>query len=565
VSRLAGVFAPRQQGAPTAERLAEALGAFAESVAVGPLTVAWTSDAAAQVGPVLAVAAGSSGLEPGTSLDSTPGRFAVVRWDAQSGAGFLAVDPLGAASLFLHDDGSQLTFASEVADLLRLLPRRPPPNRRALVRWLADGSTERGDTLYEGVRRLPGGHAVRLGDRGWRSEQYWSLRYAGVAAEHAETRLLEAVAGAVDRASSGATRPGILLSGGLDSATVAAIAAPQQRLRSYSGVFPAHPDIDESPSIEVLTRQLGLQAQLVPIGATSILAASEDYIRTWALPPGSPLLGVHRPLLESVRADGIDRLLDGQGGDELFGESPYLVADRLRSGRVEGAAKLARLLSPRESVWRTLAELGAKGLLPRAAHRALRLYRPGQYAPHWLQPEAARRYVQERDEWAWKRLDGPRWWAFLADHLTAQRERSGVHDYLRHKSELAHTDGRHPLLQDLDLIRVVLSLPPELALDPAFDRPLLRRSIAGVVPDEIRLSREKPHFTRLFVDAIGGTDYEAVRAILQPHAEVYEFVRPEAVARLLRATHEERRAHTWAWTLWRLAVCERWLQLQGES
>jgi asparagine synthetase B (glutamine-hydrolysing) len=566
VSRLAGVFAPQRQGAPTAERLAEALGPSAEFAAAGPVAVAWTRDASAQTSPVLSVTNSSSLPDAAVELESLRGRFALLRWDPGRAEGFLAVDPLGAASLFLHDDGSQLTFASEAADLLRILAVRPSPSRRAIVRWLADGSTERGETLFEGVRRLAGGHVVRLSRLGWTSDSYWAPRYTGIAdgdvLQH-RARLRGGVEAAVERATTGASRPGVLLSGGLDSATVAALAARAQSLRSYSAVFPDHADVDESGPIETLTAKFGVDARRIPVTRTSILSVAEEYIHTWRLPPGSPLLAVHRPLLRHVQDDGVDVLLDGQGGDELFGESPYLLADVLRGGRLNAARQLAQLISPREPLWRTLVDVGVKGNVPYAAHRAIRLYRPRRYAPHWLRPEAARLYAQGLQEWAWKKLDGPRWWAFLADQLTAQRERSGVHDYLRHKSALGQAEGRHPFLQDVDLVSFVLSLPPQLAFDSSFDRPLLRTSIAGLVPDEIRLKVAKPHFTRIFVEAMTGTDYEKVIDILRPEAEVYAFVRREAVENLFRATQRERRAFTWAWTLWRLAVCERWLQLQA--
>jgi hypothetical protein len=59
------------------------------------------------------------------------------------------------------------------------------------------------------------------------------------------------------------------------------------------------------------------------------------------------------------------------------------------------------------------------------------------------------------------------------------------------------------------------------------------------------------------------TDLAGVRELLQPGAHVYDFVRRDAVERLFRVTARERRAHTWAWTLWRLAVCELWFRLQA--
>jgi asparagine synthase (glutamine-hydrolysing) len=530
------------------------------------VAIAWTQGAWAQISQVLGVSTGGSPPEGATGLESLRGRFAMLRWNAERSEGLLAVDRLGAASLFLHDDGSQLTFASEAADLLRILAVRPAPSRRAIVRWLADGSIERGETLFEGVRRLAGGHVVRLSRDGWTSGCYWAPRYTGIAdgdvLQH-RARLRGEIEAAVERATTGASRPGVLLSGGLDSATVAALAARKHSLRSYSAVFPDHEDVDESASIETLSKRLELHAQRIAVTDTSILPAAEEYIHAWSLPPGSPLLAVHRPLLQHVQRDGVDVLLDGQGGDELFGESPYLLADALRAGDLGSVRRLARIIAPQDPLWRTFVDVGARGSVPYRVHRAMRLYRPRRYAPHWLRPEAARVYVQDRDQWAWKQLDGPRWWAFLADQLIAQRERSGVHDYLRHKSLLGQADGKHPFLQDIHLVSFVLSLPPQLAFDRTFDRPLLRTSVEGLVPDDVRLKSEKPHFTRIFVDAMNGTDYERVVDILRPEAEVYAFVRREAVERLFRATRPERRAFTWAWTLWRLAVCERWLQLQA--
>jgi asparagine synthase (glutamine-hydrolysing) len=543
----------------------EALDARSASASLGPLSLAWTTPAVANTSGALAVATGSITDVP-TRFDAEESPAAVVSWDPAAGDGFLAVDPLGAASLFIHEDGGRLLFASEVVDLLRLLPRRPTPNPGAIVRWLADGTLARGDTLFDGVRRLAGGHVVRLNERGWRTERYWSPRFGGAAegdAAEQAARLRDGIAAAVERAASAAVRPGILLSGGLDSGTVAAFAARGRPLRSYSAVFPGQPDVDETPTIDALTQHLTLDSRQVAVRQIQTLAPAESYIRRWALPPSSPLLAVHEPLLERAAADEVDVLLDGQGGDELFGESPYLVVDRVRRGRLEAAGELARVWAPHSPAWRTVVELAAKGSLPRSAHRAARLSRPRRYAPQWLRPEAARVYVDEQDDWTWKGLVGPRWWAYLADRLTAGRERAGIHDYLRHKAALAAAVGRHPLTQDLELVRLVLSLPPELAFDRSFDRPLLRRSVVGIVPEEIRLKTAKPHFTRLLVDAIGGHDYAAVRTLLGPGAEVYAYVRREAVERLFAATEHERRVHTWAWTLWRLAVCERWFQLQA--
>ena len=90
------------------------------------------------------------------------GTFVVALWDPRTGRGILARDQLGARSLFLHEAGARLLLASELRDLLRLIPSRPGPDRLAVLDWLARSRVRAGRTLYEGVRPLRPAHFLRL-------------------------------------------------------------------------------------------------------------------------------------------------------------------------------------------------------------------------------------------------------------------------------------------------------------------------------------------------------------------------------------------------------------------
>ena len=65
-----------------------------------------------------------------------------------------------------------------------------------------------------------------------------------------------------------------------------------------------------------------------------------EYQRDWGIPSGGPGYLLERPLLERAARDGALGILDGQGGDELFGFSPYLIADRARHGKLRAAVQL---------------------------------------------------------------------------------------------------------------------------------------------------------------------------------------------------------------------------------
>ncbi len=117
---------------------------------------------------------------------------------------------------------------------MELLPSTPGPDRLALARWIERGSVPPGRTLFEGIRRLPPAHRVVLSADAVAIEPYWRPRYEGTAAgsrEEVAERLREAAFAAVGRAAEGAHRPAVSLSGGLDSACVAAGLAARKRPR----------------------------------------------------------------------------------------------------------------------------------------------------------------------------------------------------------------------------------------------------------------------------------------------------------------------------------------------
>jgi asparagine synthase (glutamine-hydrolysing) len=515
-----------------------------------------------------------------SSLTRLRGSFVVLSWNPASRTGFLATDQLGVGALFLHESDGKLWFASELRDLLRLLPRRPPPDDASVVQWLADGYLERGETLFQGVRRLEGGHLVRLdGDAyTWRKLPYWTPRYdaperltQGEASAMLRAELERAVGERLEEPSITA----LLVSGGLDSAAVASAArgtVPSARLRAYSLVFPDHPQADESERIQQLTDALGLPWVTTEAHVGSAMAASLEFQQVWEVPAASPTLDFYLPMLRRAADDGIGVALDGEGGDELFGCSPYLIADLVRRGDLRGARNLARRLPGvgdhpgSRLVWRLVSEFGLKGAAPHELHRVRRTVpgMPGR-APRWLTLRGATEYVQRQDRWAWKRRSGPRCWAYLVDLLTTWREQTGAHDFFRRRSVLAGLETRHPLLDDLGLISLVLRLPPELAFDPHLTRPLLRAALEGKLPDQIRLRPDKSEFSALLVGALSGPDRAIVSSLLRASdAASWEFVDP-AWARGLLDVPLERRNFTWAQQVWRIATTECWLRSQEDE
>jgi asparagine synthase (glutamine-hydrolysing) len=520
------------------------------------------------------------------------GDFALLIWDRRQECGLIARDQLGVRCLYIHESAGTLSFATEVHELLGVLPSRPPPDRAGVAHWIAASTRPGEGTLYEGVRRLPAGGMLvlerpRAGARA-RAHRYWMPAYEEPldrGEPDLDVGLREAIGHAVGRRLASSGQTGVLMSGGLDSATVAALAAAQRPggVLPCSGVFPDRPAVDESALIGQLRSALGLAGITAQVRAGGLLASALESQRRWQLPLLSWGDFWTLPLLRAAASDGVQVMLGGDGGDELFAVRAYLLADRLLAARPRQALALTRQLPgasqrpSRRELSRVATALALGGALPYHAHELLRRGLEGRSLPDWLTRQTARAVRESADPHAWKRLSGPRWWAHAAHGLAHGVEETGLFELHRHRAALAGLEARHPLL-DLDLVELVLRQPPLSTFDRDRNRPALRAAMAGLLPDTVRLRAHKALFDSLIVDTLSGPDLGAVRRLLcDPRAELGAYVELGAMRRALlerpaagargpsagsRVSTRER--FTWMQHVWRLATAECWLRAQAD-
>jgi asparagine synthase (glutamine-hydrolysing) len=501
------------------------------------------------------------------------GDFALLVWDEARGEGMVARDQLGVRSLFLHEASGTVCFASEIRHLLALLPQRPAPDPVSVAHWITMSNRPGAATIYAGVRRLNPGAALLLDRTGAREVSYWSPRFAEPLSDP-EPQLAQRVRGALDRAVALRVSPdgltGVLMSGGLDSSSVAAVAATQApgRVSAQSAVFPDHPAVDESGLIDELREALALPGITAEVHAGGLLASALESIDEWQLPLRSWGDFWALPLLRAAAAAGVRVTLGGDGGDELFGARSQLLADRLRGGHPLQALALVRELPgagdrpARRDIARIFANTALAGAVPYPLHEALRRPFARRNAPEWMLPAVARGLADADDPLAWKRLDGPRWWAEIAHGLTRGVEETGVFEHQRRRAASAGLEARHPLF-DLDLVQLCLRLPPLATFDRHRSRPVLRAAMAGLLPDAVRLRPEKALFDSLLLDCLAGPDGEAARALLcDPKAEIRAYADQDALRGALFDASTER-SFQWMWQIWRLLSAECWLRAQA--
>lgn len=520
--------------------------------------LAWQLGVPAYVGPATLLLRGYEQL--GAELwPLLRGDFVVLVWDREAESGALVRDQLGGRGLYLHRAGGVVAFATELANLVDLLPSRPPPDDVAVAHWLLPSVIPEERTLFAGVEEVPPASCLTLGRDGAQARRYWAPRFEqqrGLTFEEASAQARELLTQAVARRAGQAEASGVLLSGGIDSAGIAGIScnclADERRpLRAYSAVFPRHPEIDEGPLIGAVAAHNRLAATAIEAEPGGLLAASAPYIETWQAPPPTPNLSFLRPLLDRAAADGVRVLQDGEGGDAVFWYSAPLVAERLRHGRLLSTWSLAGSFPEygTPTTWRTRIE-------------KLRQWgRSRDFSPApqpWLAVDP--RLLEAREPEA--PGTGPAWWVAQAAGILGPGSRM-AHDTTRRNGALSGIEPRHPLL-DVDLIEGVLTFPPELAFERRFNRPVLREALAGLVPDKARLRPYKSNFDPVIVAGMDA-DLPLVEALLLGSgAHVGAYTDRERLAAHIASPPQPLAARrAWAMSLWYLGTMECWLRLQA--
>ncbi len=458
-------------------------------------------------------------------LTELRGRYALALWDGRSQRGLLACDLLAMEPLFYWRGTGRLAFASELKDLFSVLPATPGPDSTAFAGWLGGGSCPSDRTLYDGVARLPPGRLVELGAKAGEQRRYWRPRYQGTMSGTRD-ELAEGLRAEIERSVGRRLSPrlsGVVLSGGLDSSIVTAIASRQRepgtQLRTYSAVFPGE-SFDEGWKVQRLTESLGIEPATFKVEPQGALWLALKHVERWGL----PLLGagglVESAIMNEAAREGVEVMLDGQTGDETLGFAPYLLSDLLRHGRLIAALRLTgrwplgRPATPRERRW-ALTYIGVKGALPYGLRNARKRLsgRDGDGGPLWLSPARRAAFAKQQDPWAWKHgSSGPRWWRYLSDRLVEGPNRELRIDYLRHRAAAGVVNDSP--LYDFDLIDYCLRLPPELAFASEHTRPLARHAMRDLIPDEVRLSNQKADFSSFCFEILTNADAPGIERLL---------------------------------------------------
>ena len=252
------------------------------------------------------------------------GMFAFALYDGKSRQLLLARDRAGEKPLFYVEAGGMLRFASELKALLAApdVPRKI--DHEALDCYLTMGFVPGDRCIIAGARKLPPGHTLTFSvdGRPTRVESYWSLPVSGVDSAPDETELLDRLesllADSVARQMIADVPIGVMLSGGVDSSLVTAMAVRARPVvKTFTVRFPGHGSYDETEHARLIAKHFGtehteLEATDTEVELLPVLARQFD----------EPIIDssmVPTYLVSRLIRQHCTVALGGDGGDELFG------------------------------------------------------------------------------------------------------------------------------------------------------------------------------------------------------------------------------------------------------
>jgi asparagine synthase (glutamine-hydrolysing) len=273
-------------------------------------------------------------------LEHVSGMFAFALWDTKKKRLLIARDRFGEKPLYYGTFGGKLIYGSEVKSLLTHPDVTRELNLDALRSFLSFDYVPAPNSIYQGIKKLPAAHKLVLENGEINIKRYWSLSFKKPAEtptiREAAEHLRDLLSDAVRRQLVSDVPLGILLSGGVDSSTVAAFAVRHatETVKTFSIGF-EEDSFDESKFAREVSRHLGTEHYEDRLSVDTAAELIGD-IGRWLDEPLSDGSLLPTFLLASFVRRHVTVALGGDGGDEIFAGYPMYYGHKVAQmyGRV---------------------------------------------------------------------------------------------------------------------------------------------------------------------------------------------------------------------------------------
>lgn len=420
-------------------------------------------------------------------LNHVFGDFAFVLWDSSRQELFCAGDQFGIRRLYLARLGP-LLICSNTLDCVRLHPEISAHlNDSAVADFLLFGMNQSpATTIFQDIQRLPRGHYLKWSPYSMEIVEYWRPPVDGFIRYKNDSEYIEHFDELVQKAIADRTRAnkaGVLLSGGLDSSSVAAFCSEQRdrhgspELHAFTITVENSKD-EDGRAAESVARALRIQLHLTFADRLSLFEGWDSI--QWPEPVDDPLAaGMVRQFAQI--AEHVPVILSGEGSDNLMEFEPW---SHLRELWQEGHLIRAGHDLTQHFFARFRAPDGLRGPLGRITRWIYRYNERKSQFPEWLKPEFVTS-LQLRERWP-EPKNGIPWNAHPRHPVACASLFFPEWSYMFEREDPAFTKApvevRYPFL-DLRIVNYLLAIP---VMPWFFRKYLLREAMRGRIPEGIR-------------------------------------------------------------------------------
>ena len=510
-------------------------------------------------------------------LTNLAGAFALAILDGRGGEAVLAIDRMGTRPLCYNVAGDKLVFGSTLDAISAFPANTPEVNRQAIYDYIYFHMVPGPRTIHVGRHRLLPGSFLHWRNGKAETRSYWEMRFVEDERRtfpELKKNFLEVLREGVREAAQDGT-VGTFLSGGTDSSTVAGMLGEVtgKAARTYSIGFEAQ-GYDEMHFARIAARHFGTKHNEYYVTPDDVVTAIPRIAAVHDQPFGNSSAVPTYYCAKLAKNDGVDTLLGGDGGDELFGGNEryakqYLYSlysdlpRALRKGLIEPVAFLApefgivgkvqryirnaSLPMPaRYDNYNLLERLGAGNIFVPEFLGAIDTLQPRLMLEHAYEGARALSLIN--------RMLALDLRFTLADNDLPKVTRS---------CELAGVEARYPLLSD-SIVAFSAGLSPYLKLKGTRLRYFFKEALRGFLPDEI-IAKTKHGFGLPFGPWL--QTYRPLRQLaLDSLADLKKrsIVRPQFIDELTSSLVESHASY-YGTMVWVLMMLEQWLRQHGAT
>jgi asparagine synthase (glutamine-hydrolysing) len=452
------------------------------------------------------------------ALDRLQGMFAFVIWDAEKRVAFAARDRFGIKPLYYFSSPQGLALASEIKQLVGLPGFTARMNIARAYDFLVSGIMDHtAETLFEHVGQLRGGECVRLDLQHWRPgealpvRRWYRILEAGtldIGEREASERFRALLAESVRLHLRSDVPVGSCLSGGLDSSSIVCLMARElaaegkgAQVNAVSACYDVKA-VDERPFMEAVIAHTGSIPHWCCPRVEDAFAEAERITWHQDEPYGSTSIFAQWSVFAAARRAAIKVMLDGQGADEQLagyhGGFPYYYSSLVRRWRF---AELLRAMTERH-FWHGVSFFAeAQNLLlphlPQALARWLRRNRQALGGRNWMNGELLRPHLGRSPFETARQSIGAPPVKGIAELCVVMTQSSNLQMLLHweDRNSMAHSiEARVPFL-DHRLVELSIALGDRHKMVGGDTKRVLRRAMAGILPEAVRCRRDKLGFT----------------------------------------------------------------------